>query len=126
MSGIVKELPALTTVNGSIAVLRPRSSLSSAFLYYSINGRDFQRLVWLKRSGLGVPHLFQADLREFGISLPPRPEQERIAELLSTVDETIEHTDKLIRKYEVIKAGMMQGHLHPWPVRGRVVMPVPS
>lgn len=73
MSGIVKTLPAPTTVNGSIAVIRSRTSLASGFLYYSISGQHFQRLVWLKRSGLGVPHLFQADLREFKISLPSFP-----------------------------------------------------
>lgn len=108
MSGIVETVPAPTTVNGSIAVIRPRTSLVSGFLYYSINGQRFQRLVWLRRSGLGVPHLFQADLREFRISLPSVPEQCRISEILSTIDEEIEQTEALIAKYQQIKAGLMQ------------------
>jgi type I restriction enzyme, S subunit len=108
MSAFVRELPAPTTVNGSIAVIRSANSLVSGFLFYSINGQRFQRLIWLKRAGLGVPHLFQADLREFQIPLPPPAEQNRIAEILSTLDETIRQTEALIAKYQQIKAGLMQ------------------
>lgn len=108
MSGIVNALPAPTTVNGSIAVIRPDASLASGYLFYSINGQRFQRLIWLRRAGLGVPHLFQADLREFKIPLPSPAEQSRIAEILSTLDETIDQTEALIAKYQQIKAGMMQ------------------
>jgi type I restriction enzyme, S subunit len=107
ISSIVRALPAPTTVNGSIAVIRPRASLSSGFLFYSINGQHFQRLVWLKRSGLGVPHLFQADLREFKLPLPAFPEQTLISKILTTTDEAIERTEALIAKYQQIKAGLM-------------------
>jgi type I restriction enzyme S subunit len=123
ISAIVRTLPAPTTVNGSIAVIRPAPSLASGFLFYSINGQRFQRLIWLKRAGLGVPHLFQADLREFEIPLPPVADQNGIAEILSTLDDTIEQTEALIGKYQQTKAGLMQnmftrgvtsdGHLRP-------------
>jgi type I restriction enzyme S subunit len=107
MSGIVKALPAPATVNGSIAVIRAGASLASGFLFYFINGQRFLKLIWVNRSGLGVPHLFQADLREFQISLPALSEQRRIAEILCTLDETIEQTEALIAKYQQIKAGLM-------------------
>jgi restriction endonuclease S subunit len=108
MSAFVRTLPAPATVNGSIAVIRPSPSLAGSFLFYSINGQNFQRLIWLKRAGLGVPHLFQADLREFKIPLPALAEQNRIAEILSTLDETIAQTEAQIAKYQQIKAGLMQ------------------
>src|ERR1035441_6183967 len=108
MSAFVRTLQAPATVNGSIAVIRPSPSLAGSFLFYSINGQNFQRLTWLKRAGLGVPHLFQADLREFKIPLPALAEQNRIAEILSTLDETIAQTEAQIAKYQQIKAGLMQ------------------
>lgn len=40
--------------------------------------------------------------------LPPLPEQEKIAEILETVDNTIEKTDAIIEKYKRIKQGLMQ------------------
>jgi type I restriction enzyme, S subunit len=107
ISGIVTALPAPTTVNGSIAVIRPHTSLDSGFLFYFISGERFQKLIWFKRAGLGVPHLFQADLRKFEISVPSLSEQRGIAEILSTLDETIEQTETLIAKYQQIKAGLM-------------------
>jgi type I restriction enzyme S subunit len=107
ISSFVRWLPAPTTVNGSIAVIRPGQSLEGGYLFYCINGQDFQRLVWLKRAGLGVPHLFQADLREFQITLPPKHTQRRIATILTTLDEVIEATEKLVEKHQQIKAGLM-------------------
>jgi type I restriction enzyme, S subunit len=107
ISAIVKVLPTPTTVNGSIAVIRTHESLKSDFLFYFINGDSFQKLIWVKRAGLGVPHLFQADLRKFRISIPSSSEQRRMAEILSTVDETIQQTEALIAKYQRIRVGLM-------------------
>ncbi len=41
------------------------------------------------------------------IRLAPFPQQQRIAEILSTIDETIEQTEALIAKMHQIKAGLM-------------------
>jgi type I restriction enzyme S subunit len=123
ISNYVRRLPRPTTVNGSIAVMRTRSSLQSEFLYHLVNGDAFQKLIELKKAGLGVPHLFQADLREFFVSLPSLPQQRKIARILTTVDSLIERTEALIAKYQAIKQGMMHdlftrgvdehGHLRP-------------
>jgi type I restriction enzyme S subunit len=107
ISSFVSCLHAPTTVNGSIAVIRANSPLDGNYLFYCINGLEFQKLIWLKRAGLGVPHLFQADLREFQIFLPSAKEQRRISEILSTIDETIAQTEALIAKLQQIKAGLM-------------------
>ena len=42
------------------------------------------------------------------IPLPPLPEQQKIAEILETVDSAIENTDAIIEKYKRIKQGLMQ------------------
>jgi len=103
----VRYLPRPTTVNGSIAVVRSEDALFPEFLYHFVNGDEFQELIRLKKAGLGVPHLFQADLREFEVSLPPLAEQRKIARILTTLDNLIERTEALIAKYEAIKQGMM-------------------
>lgn len=105
----VRKMPRPATVNGSIAVVRTkRNTLYPEFLFHYVNGEDFQKLITLKKAGLGVPHLFQADLREFVISLPPITEQCTIALILTTVDNQIEKTESLIAKYQAIKRGLMQ------------------
>ena len=47
-------------------------------------------------------------IADFEVSLPPLPEQEKIAEILETVDNAIEKTDKIIEKYKRMKQGLMQ------------------
>ena len=47
-------------------------------------------------------------LKKLILNLPSKPEQTRIAEILSTADEAIAHTEALIAKYQRIKTGLMQ------------------
>ena len=48
------------------------------------------------------------DIIGLPLSLPPLPEQHRIAAVLSTLDEAIEQTDGLLAKLRDVKAGLMQ------------------
>ncbi|MDP3009155.1 MAG: restriction endonuclease subunit S [Methylococcales bacterium] len=46
-------------------------------------------------------------IRNLDIPVPPLPQQQKIARILSTVDAVIEKTEAAIAKYKAIKAGMM-------------------
>jgi hypothetical protein len=81
---VVRHLPAPATVNSSIAVVRPSSALDSVYLYYLFRSHPFQLLVSRMKGGMGVPHLFQADLRKFEVLLPPRDLQAQIGAYLDT------------------------------------------
>jgi len=48
------------------------------------------------------------DFLKIPIQFPPLSEQEKIAEILSTVDELIQRTDEIIAKTERLKKGLMQ------------------
>jgi type I restriction enzyme S subunit len=54
------------------------------------------------------PIITQSFLNYFLVPLPPLPEQQKIAEILSTVDEAIEKVDEAIAKTERLKKGLMQ------------------
>ena len=55
-----------------------------------------------------VKHLSSKDILEIEVKLPSSPEQNKIAEILSTVDQAIEQTEALIAKQQRIKTGLMQ------------------
>ncbi len=55
-----------------------------------------------------VTNLHLEEIRELIIPLPPLPEQQRIAEILSSNDALITKTDELIEKTKEIKQGLMQ------------------
>ncbi len=49
-----------------------------------------------------------SEFSKIEIPLPPLPEQRKIAEILETVDNAIEKTNRIIEKYKRIKQGLMQ------------------
>ena len=97
---IVRKLPSPATVNSSIAVIRPIRNLVSEYLYYFFLSPYTQSVIKLMQGGMGVPHLFQADLCEFNILLPPMNEQRTIAAFLdyetARIDRLIAQQQRLI------------------------------
>lgn len=76
------------------------------FLYYSLQYR-IDDLVDLGAGG-AQPNISQQIMADFPIALPYLPEQQKIADILSTVDEHIRETEELIEKTKTLKQGMMQ------------------
>ena len=82
ITALVKSLPAPATVNGSIAVIRPSEQCSGCFLALWLSSHGVQKYIDMMKGGMGVPHLFQRDLRRFPVPLPPREEQIKISALV--------------------------------------------
>ena len=86
-----------------------KSKIDTKYLYYflfkKINHITFRYFI-----GSGLEHLQKDDLkRRFELLFPEKPEEQRkIAEILETVDNTIEKTGRIIEKYKRIKQGLMQ------------------
>ena len=64
------------------------------------------------------------ELSEMLILLPPLPEQKKIAEILTTLDDPIEKTAKIIEKTKVLKKGLMQRPVKKQKKSGDVLYPV--
>lgn len=99
-TNIVRSLPEPATVNSSIAVLRTKGNVNSDYLYYFFVSDYTQNVITRMRGGMGVPHLFQADLRKFNVLIPPTNEQTQIAAFLdhetAKIDTLIEKQQQLI------------------------------
>lgn len=90
---VVRDLPIQSTVNSSIAVLRPTKKINSVYFYYYLKSTYIQDVINQIKDGMGVPHLFQADIKKFKVLLPPLTEQQSIAKFL---DEETLKIEKLI------------------------------
>lgn len=109
---VVRDLPFPSTVNSSIAVLRPlNGDLNSVYVMYFLSSHFMQTLIDLKKDGMGVPHLFQRDINRFPIVLPPLPEQRAIAAYLDrqtqALDELIADKRRLIELYQEERAALI-------------------
>ena len=94
---VVRDLPEPVTVNSSIAVLTPSPRVNGVYLHYLLQADFLCNIIQLLKGGMGVPHLFQDDIKRFGIPVPPAAEQEAISTYL---DETIEALDLIITKVQ--------------------------
>lgn len=102
---IVRNLPRPTTVNSSIGVLKNKSSLLfEKFLYYFLLSHYSQNIINRIKGGMGVPHLFQADIKKFVVLLPDKNEQKRIVECLDEQTHKIDTSiKKEIQRIELLK-----------------------
>jgi len=83
-------------------------NLIQLYLYYLAIDEKLIKYILNNAPSSAQPNISPFFLEEFQILLPPLPEQQKIAEILETVDRAIEKTDKIIEKYKRIKQGLMQ------------------
>lgn len=90
---------------GLAAVFAKPGYTDNIFLLHAIE----ENLSFLHRRSQGSTFLAigTADLSMMPVAAPPLAQQQRIAEILSTMDEAIEQTEALIAKTQQIKAGLM-------------------
>jgi type I restriction enzyme, S subunit len=94
---------------GDIIVFRPNSSeINSELLAYTLNTGEVLNTKQRLGQGLSIFHIYSHQLEKLKIPLPPFKEQQKIAEILSTVDEQISTIQAIIDKSKELKKGLMQ------------------
>lgn len=83
--------------------------INKNYLYYFIKNEHLFKLIdGLSQRTSGQTGIDMDVLKKYIIPIPNLTEQEKIAEILSTLDEQIENTEKLIQKNQELKKGLMQ------------------
>ena len=93
-------------IGGDVNIIRPILKLNSNYLSYLIN-HEKKKIIRLI-SGTNVKHIYNRNIKTLLYALPPFSEQQKIAEILSTVDEQISNTQAIIDKSKELKKGLMQ------------------
>lgn len=113
--GTIAEVPAeldganLTQTTARLAV---GSNADSRFLLHALRGPEFQAEVRRYMKGSAQPGLNLSDVERMRVRLPPLQEQRRIAEILDTIDETIQATERVIAKMSRTVRGLLRTELH--------------
>lgn len=84
------------------------SKVDKGFIVYSLNSKRSLKKVERLSSGATRLRISRKKIEMLFIPLPPLPEQKKVAEILSTVDQAIEKVDEAIAKTERLKKGLMQ------------------
>lgn len=76
--GIVKNLESPATINSSLLLVRADDFFIPEYLFFLLSGPKMQQLVHERVTGTAIPHLFQRDIKEFILPVPPLIEQKEI------------------------------------------------
>ena len=95
---------------GDIVILSPINA-NTVFLGYLLNTPLVQKQKASRGQGDAIVHISASQLSSVVISLPPLPEQTRIAQILTDADAAIQALEAKITKLQAQKQGMMQALL---------------
>lgn len=93
--------------SSEIWVFTPQKSIRNDFLYYLIQSDSFLDQA-NKSCGTKMPRADWKVVSKYNFLLPPLVEQQKIAEVLTTVDKKIDLIDQKIAETEKLKTGLMQ------------------
>ncbi|EGQ9699540.1 hypothetical protein FWP48_08810 [Vibrio parahaemolyticus] len=101
------EIPE-ANINQHIAKISVIDGVSSSYVAQALQQERYNRYYERILTGQAYPQISLKQVRETPILLPPHPEQQKIAEVLSTVDKKIDLIDQKIAETEKLKTGLMQ------------------
>ena len=84
------------------------SNISQKFFYFLAQSDNFKKFVLRNIGQSAQGNLSPNQVKKSKIPLPPLPEQQKIAEILSTVDSAIEKVNQAIARTQRLKKGLMQ------------------
>jgi type I restriction enzyme S subunit len=88
--------------------IRPEK-INHYFLFYFLNSQYYHNfLTFLQQTSTGLRNLPKKEFIKMKLPIPPLPEQKKIAEILTSVDQAIEKSDQVIEKTKELKKGLMQ------------------
>lgn len=89
------------------AIIKKDKALND-FLCYALLSSKAQNIFKSVVRGSTIKGIARSELEKIKVLVPPLPEQKKIAEILSTVDQAIEKVDEATKKTERLKKGLMQ------------------
>ncbi|MBS0372868.1 MAG: restriction endonuclease subunit S [Proteobacteria bacterium] len=101
------------TVGAFCSLFKPHPGVPASFVKQIFSSAFFSKLVDFTLAGSAINNLKNSDIESFPVPLPPAPEQEGIAEVLSALDEQTEATLALIDKLTLRRKGLVQELLLP-------------
>ena len=106
----IDRLPDKACLNSHLLVIRPKTmkSIQPLFLYQIFNSNIFTKYYKKTGSGSTMKSLSQGVISKFLFPLPSLPEQEKIADFFTALDEKIEAMEKQRDALKAMKKGFLQ------------------
>lgn len=100
-------LPALLNQRVGRIIIKNTNEVNSSYIYQLFLSNDLQKKFEKYFEGMAQKNISSGQIESTEILLPPLPVQNKIAEILETVDEEIEKVERIIEKSEKVKNGYL-------------------
>lgn len=101
------EAPFDGVCSTDILALRAEARLDRRFLLHLTHSPAFQEFAVSTSSGTRMPRTSWGLLRDFTVSLPPLPEQRKIAAILSSIDNAVERSRAVVEQLRVTRRAFL-------------------
>ena len=88
--------------------LKEDASADSQYLAYFFRGKEGRQIMTMLAQGATRYNLSKENFMRTSIELPPKPEQERIAAALTSIDSLIDNLERTIQKKKNIREGAIE------------------
>lgn len=95
-------------VNQHVCIIRLKQGIDKNYIQLFLSSRSGQKTILRVQVGGNREGLTRSGVQSILVPLPPLPEQQKIANILSTWDKAISHTQALISRLQDRKKGLMQ------------------
>jgi type I restriction enzyme S subunit len=103
---IMPDLGRPVSLAMNLFLIRMNDSVNKKYIYYYL--KYIEKFIKKLCSGTATNTITKNEVRSIPLYLPNIFEQNKIASILSTVDNLIKNTDNLINSYTLLKKGLMQ------------------
>lgn len=92
----------------SAAYIKCNDSTTKRFIFYQLQSKRVQSYFAKELTGTTIKNLSLKTLKNTPVTFPPLTEQQKIADILTTVDDKLENIESQIAEYSNLKTGLMQ------------------
>ena len=107
-SALVNKLPVKATINPQLVVLKP-VQVNSVFLFLIVSSNAVQKQIEKTVVGGAIPTLSQDSISKFVVLVPSNAEQQKIAAVLTSLDDLLAAQGERLEALKMQKRGLMQG-----------------
>ncbi|UDF36252.1 UNVERIFIED_ORG: restriction endonuclease subunit S [Shinella sp. XGS7] len=107
-SAIVQNCHLPANTNQALAIIRPRDEIDTAYLRFVLSSEtQLDHIAQISVSSAQA-NISLKDVSTFPVPLPPRPEQQKIAAILTAVDDKLDVIARQIEATQTLKQGLMR------------------
>jgi type I restriction enzyme S subunit len=102
------DVPSLLNQRVGMFEIKDYNLLSQMYLSYIVQSEEFKNSIGINAIGGAQPNISGKQIEKIDYAIPPISEQSKIANILTSVDNTITKTEAIIEQTEKLKKGLMQ------------------